>query len=48
MQKEYSEDRATESVFESAANITHIALEMSVGHAYIISNRGGAILMPED
>ena len=48
MQKACSEDRAAESVFESAANINHIAPEMIVNHASINLDRGGAIGTPED
>ena len=47
IKKAYSEDRATEIGFDSAANITHISLSMSVGHASIKLNRGGAIGKPE-
>ena len=48
MQKACSEDRAAESVFESAANINHIAPAMIVNHASINLDRGGAIGTPED
>ena len=47
MRKAYSEDRAAESRFNSAANITHIALAMSVGHAYTKLNRVYVLGMPE-
>ena len=41
IEKEYSEDRTIESIFKSAANITHIAPLASVGNASLNSNRGG-------
>ena len=48
MQKAYSEDHATERGFESAANVTHIAPEMSVGNYSTNLNRGGTMGMSED
>ena len=48
MQNIYPEDRPIESGFGSAANIIHIAPSMSVGHAYINSNRGSRLGTPED
>ena len=47
MQKAYLEDRATESGFEIAANINHIAPTMSVVHASTNPNTGGMIGTPE-
>ena len=46
MRKAFSEDRAAESGFESAANVTHISPEMSVVNAFANQNRGGTMDTP--
>ena len=48
MQKAYPEDRSAESRLKSAANITHIAPEISIDHTSINSNRGDEIETLED